>query len=160
MEIRYAQPKDLDELARIEAISYPKAEGASKESIRTRLVAFPKHFWVLEDAGEIFGFINGMVTNAADLQDEMYDHPEMHTESGSWQMIFSVVTSPEYRRHGYAGKIMERVLADAKEQKRLGVVLTCKERLLPFYAKFGFKNEGISGSTHGGAVWYQMRLAF
>ena len=25
-----------------------------------------------------------------------------------------------------------------------------------YYAKFGFVNEGVSGSTHGGVVWYQM----
>jgi hypothetical protein len=29
-----------------------------------------------------------------------------------------------------------------------------------YYAKFGFVNEGVSGSTHGGVVWYQMRLKF
>ena len=28
-----------------------------------------------------------------------------------------------------------------------------------YYAKFGFVNEGVSGSTHGGVVWYQMRLS-
>ena len=26
--------------------------------------------------------------------------------------------------------------------------------------KFGFKNEGVSSSVHGGVVWYQMRLEF
>ena len=26
--------------------------------------------------------------------------------------------------------------------------------------KLGFVNEGVSGSVHGGAVWYQMRLTF
>ena len=41
-----------------------------------------------------------------------------------------------------------------------GLVLTCKEKLLHYYAKFGFVNEGVSGSTHGGVVWYQMRLRF
>ena len=39
-------------------------------------------------------------------------------------------------------------------------MLTCKERLLPFYSGFGFVNEGVSGSVHGGVVWYQMRLTF
>ena len=34
------------------------------------------------------------------------------------------------------------------------------EALVHYYAKFGFVNEGISGSTHGGVVWYQMRLKF
>lgn len=39
-------------------------------------------------------------------------------------------------------------------------MLTCKEHLLHYYAKLGFVNEGVSGSVHGGAVWYQMRLTF
>lgn len=38
-----------------------------------------------------------------------------------------------------------------------GIVLTCKERLLPFYAKFGFVDEGVSASVHGNVVWHQMR---
>ena len=40
------------------------------------------------------------------------------------------------------------------------VVLTCKERLVHFYAKIGFVDEGISESTHGGVVWHKMRLMF
>ena len=39
-------------------------------------------------------------------------------------------------------------------------MLTCKERLIPWYAGFGFVNEGLSASVHGGEVWYQMRLIF
>ena len=51
-------------------------------------------------------------------------------------------------------------ISDARAQGRKGLVLTCKEALVHYYAKFGFVNEGISGSTHGGGVWYQMRLKF
>jgi len=160
MYIRNAVLSDLDALVGIEAASYPGAEGASRDSIRGRLEKFPDHFWILEENGQIAAFINGFVTNEKDLTDEMYDHPEMHDENGRWQMIFSVVTAPEYRRRGYAGKVMEKVIEDAGSQKREGVVLTCKEALIPFYSKFGFVNEGISGSTHGDAVWYQMRLRF
>ena len=51
-------------------------------------------------------------------------------------------------------------IADAKAQGRRGLVLTCKDRLVHYYAGFGFVSEGVSGSTHGGVVWYQMRLTF
>ena len=160
MKIRHAVPADLNELARIEEVSYPKAEGASKESIRARMAAFPECFWLLEENGKVLGFINGMATDDADLADEMYDHAGLHNPTGKWQMLFSVVTAPEYRNQGVAGRIMERVIADTKARGQQGIVLTCKERLLPFYAKFGFENEGVSGSTHGDVMWYQMRLAF
>ena len=90
----------------------------------------------------------------------MYEDANLHNENGQWQMIFGVNTIPEYRRQGCAAKIINKVISDAKVQGRNGLVLTCKEKLIYYYAKFGFKNEGISESTHGGAVWYDMRLTF
>ena len=52
------------------------------------------------------------------------------------------------------------MVEDVKAQGRKGIVLTCKESLIPFYEKFGYINEGKSMSKHGGAVWYDMRLVF
>lgn len=40
------------------------------------------------------------------------------------------------------------------------MVLTCKDALIPYYAKFGFVNEGVSASVHGNVTWNQMRLTF
>ena len=51
-------------------------------------------------------------------------------------------------------------MEQARTQGRRGLVLTCKERLVHFYAKIGFVDEGISESTHGGVVWHKMRLMF
>ena len=160
MNIRHAKMDDVKELARIEGISYPAAEGASEESIGKRVQAFPEHFWLLEEDGKIRSFINGMVTNVRDLTDAMYDDAGLHDENGAWQMIFSVVTAPDSRGRGCAGRVMEQVIADAKEQGRHGIVLTCKAHLLSFYSRFGFMNEGKSQSEHGGVTWYQMRLEF
>ncbi len=75
-------------------------------------------------------------------------------------MIFGVNTLPAFRRRGLAGAVLERVIADAKAQGRRGCVLTCKDGLVHYYARFGFQSEGVSASTHGGAVWYDMRLTF
>lgn len=160
MNIRHANSGDAAAIAETEARSYPRAEAASLGGIEKRLAAFPNNFWLLEDGGALIGFINGMATDEADLTDEMYDNAEMHRENGRWQMIFSVVTAPEFRNRGFAATIMERVIEDTKAAGRLGIVLTCKQRLIPFYSKFGFVNEGVSASVHGGAVWYQMRLKF
>lgn len=160
MLIRHACAADLDALAAVEAASYPPAEGAARESIRRRLEVFPQHFWLLEDEGALLSFVNGFCTDRPDLTDDMYDEPAMHDENGAWQMIFSVVSAPEHRHRGYAAAAVRRMLADCRADGRRGVVLTCKERLLPFYAQFGFVDEGVSASTHGGAVWHQMRLRF
>lgn len=160
MKIRHATLDDLNTLADIEAASYPAEEGASLESIRERLRHFARHFWVLEDQGEICAFVNGMVTDQPDLNDEMYANPQMHDDNGAWQMIFSVVTAPNHRKKGYAARLLEQMIEDCRAQQRKGIVLTCKENLLDFYGRFGFVNEGVSGSTHGNAAWYQMRRVF
>ena len=99
-------------------------------------------------------------TDMPDLTDEMYADAALHDENGAWQMIFGVNTLPCCRCRGYAGLLLQRAIADARAQGRKGLVLTCKEKLLHYYAKFGFVNEGVSASTHGGVVWYQMRLRF
>ena len=105
--------------------------------------------------------MDGFVTDEPDLTDVMYEDAALHNEQGAWQMIFGVNTLPEYRRYGYAGQLLRRAVADARQQGRKGLVLTCKERLLPYYAKFGFHDEGVTDkSTHGNVAWHQMRLSF
>jgi predicted GNAT family N-acyltransferase len=59
--------------------------------------------------------------------------------------------------------LLETAIRQCREeipQGREGLVLTCKEAKLHYYARFGFVNEGISSSEHGGAAWYQMRIRF
>ena len=93
--------------------------------------------------------------------DVMYEDATLHNENGAWQMIFGVNTIPAYRKQGYAGELIGRAIEDARLQGRKGLVLTCKEMLVPYYAKFGFVDEGVSDkSTHGNVVWHQMRLSF
>lgn len=108
----------------------------------------------------MLAFVDGFCTDWPDLTDEMYADASLHRENGAWQMIFGVNTIPACRRQGYAGQLLQQAIADARAQGRKGLVLTCKEALVHYYAKFGFVNEGVSGSTHGGVVWYQMRLKF
>ena len=160
MEIRTATAADLPEIACIESVCFPAAEAATPGSFAQRLQYYPNHFWVLLDGAVMVGFVNGMVTDEADLRDEMYEDASLHDENGAWQMIFGVDTIPAYRRRGCAEQLLNHVIQEARAQGRKGLVLTCKEPLLHYYGKFGFVNEGISQSTHGDVLWYQMRLRF
>ena len=160
MNIRTATTEDIDQITAVEKECFPAAEAAPREAFAERLTCFAEHFWLMLDGEKLIAYVDGMVTDQRDLTDEMYEKAAMHDENGAWQMIFGVETLPEYRRHGYAGELLKRAIADAKEQGRKGLVLTCKDRLIPYYAKFGFENEGLSESVHGNAVWYQMRLTF
>lgn len=160
MEIRNAALKDLPAIAAVEAECFPAAEAATAEEFAGRLEHYANHFWLLFEDGQLAAFVDGFCTDTPDLTDEMYADAALHDEAGAWQMIFGVNTIPDCRRQGYAGQLLQQAIADARAQGRKGLVLTCKEALVHYYAKFGFVNEGVSGSTHGGVVWYQMRLKF
>ncbi len=161
MTIRNASIKDLEAVAAVERMCFPAAEAAPKEELEERLKYYPDHFQLAFDGDKLVAFVDGFVTDESDLTDEMYENADMHNENGSWQMIFGVNTIPEYRNCGIAAMLINRVIDDAREQGRKGVVLTCKEKLLHYYAKFGFVNEGVTDkSVHGGVKWYQMRLTF
>lgn len=160
MEIRNAALKDLPAIAAVEAECFPAAEAATAEEFAGRLAHYANHFWLLFEDGELAAFVDGFCTDTPDLTDEMYADAALHDEAGAWQMIFGVNTLPRYRRRGYAETLLRQAIADARAQGRKGLVLTCKDRLVHYYAKLGFVNEGVSGSTHGGVVWHQMRLTF
>lgn len=161
MNIRYATMADLDDIASVESECFPVLEAATKEEFEQRIKYYGNHFWLMFDDDKLIAFVDGFVTDEADLTDEMYENASMHNENGAWQMIFGVNTLPEYRRCGYAKELIKKAILDARKQNRKGLVLTCKESLVPYYSKFGFVDEGITDkSTHGNVLWHQMRLDF
>lgn len=57
--------------------------------------------------------------------------------------INDLAVDPAYQRRGIAKQLLERCLADIKEQGMVGVhLITAGEGVLPdFYEKYGFKKE-------------------
>lgn len=158
--IRKVKPEDLDAVTRVEAVCFPEAEAAPRESFRQRISTFSDSFFVAEKDGEIIGFINGCATDSRVIFDEMFADASHHREDGIYQSIFGLDVIPEYQHQGLASRLMKHLIEDAREKGRKGLTLTCKDRLIGFYERFGYKNLGLSQSVHGGAVWYDMILEF
>jgi len=152
--VRKAKETDIDVTAGIEKCCFPVEEAAAKEQIAERIRYFGSHFYVIEYAGIAVGFIGGMIT------DEMYQNVSLHNEDGKWQTVFSLAVTSGFRKKGFAVILLNELIKVSKEEGRQGVILTCKKHLIPYYEKFGFQNMGVSGSVHGGAVWYDMKLIF
>lgn len=160
--IRNARPEEWELLAEIEAECFPPAEAASKESVERRMRVFPENFWVAEnEEGTVVGFINGGTTDKPYLPDEFYHEEEkLHIPDGAYQTVFGLNVRPPYRKQGIARKLVMKMVEESKARKKAGVVLTCKEHLIPFYSSCGFVNHGQADSNHGGATWYDMQNIF
>ena len=90
MKIRTATMDDLNEIANVEAECFPAAEAATKEEFAGRIRYYGNHFWIMLEEDKLIAFVDGFVTDEADLTDEMYEKAAMHNEDGAWQMIFGV----------------------------------------------------------------------
>lgn len=158
--IRQAVIEDLDRLTQVEAVCFPPAEAARREAFRARIESFPDSFFVLEKDGVVIGFINGAVTDQRTIRDEMFEDASLHDPRGCYQSIFGLDVVPEWQHRGIAKELMRHMIEDARRRGRKGLILTCKDRLIGFYEQFGYRSLGVSESTHGGAVWYDMILEF
>ncbi|QDR79449.1 GNAT family N-acetyltransferase [Sporomusa termitida] len=156
--IRSVYPEDLDRITAIEAVCFPPAEAAQREVFRERIAAFPESFLVAEAAGMMIGFINGCATNSAFIYDELFHSTEQHIPAGKNLAVFGLDVIPAYRRQGVASQLMQHFIQTARNTGRSSIILTCKERLVPYYESFGYVNNGVSQSVHGGSQWYDMTL--
>jgi ribosomal protein S18 acetylase RimI-like enzyme len=158
IEIRNAEKADLDEIAHLESVCFPPEEAATRDSFKRRIKTFPESFFVAVADGEIIGVVNGCMTNSAVIFDEMFHNDTTHIPDGENQAIFGLLVHPDHQRKGIAEKLLNHIIKLSRERGKKAVILTCKEKLIHYYAKFGFDNLGVSGSTHGGAKWYDMAL--
>jgi len=158
--IRQASIEDLDSISKVELICFPVAEAATKESLEQRINTFLKSFFVAEIDGKIIGFINGCIINETVIYDELYEDSTLHIPDGDYQTIFGLDVIPDYRNHGVAAQLMNYMIDGSNFAGRKGLILTCKEKVIHYYEKFGYVNKGISKSVRGGAEWYDMILEF
>lgn len=156
--VRPANLNDLERIAYIENSCFPEKEAADYKSLRERIIAFKRSFLVAETEKEIIGFINGSVAKQKKLTDELYHSIELHDDAAPNQMIFGLAVAPSAQHHGVAALLMKKFIEQAEESHKAIITLTCKKDLIPFYEQFGYRDEGKSISSHGGACWYDMTL--
>lgn len=98
--IRHAVLQDLEMISELESVCFPESEAASEKDLYHRIQVFPENFWIVELGGRVISMINGMVTDIQNLTDEMYENADIHNKNGAWQMLFSVVTHPDFQKMG------------------------------------------------------------
>ncbi|MCJ2163104.1 MULTISPECIES: GNAT family N-acetyltransferase [unclassified Pseudodesulfovibrio] len=158
LNIRNVDPDDLTACHTIEANCFPPAEAAWTTSLRNRIEHFPEGFFVAEWEGRVVGQINSGSTNKDDITDEEFKQLIGHDPDGCHIVIFSLSVHPDFQRRGIADKLMSNFIEQAREMGKSTVKLLCKHDLIPYYARHGFLDEGLSASSHGGVPWHAMTL--
>ena len=67
---RQATPQDAETCYQIEISAYEGDEAATLQKIRTRIAQYPQGFLILEQAGEVVGFINSGCAHSVVMSDE------------------------------------------------------------------------------------------
>ncbi|MBD5154470.1 MAG: isochorismatase family protein [Oscillibacter sp.] len=158
LTVRPAKPEDLDRCAEVEAACFPPEQAASRASIRNRIAAYPESFLVGELNGVIVGYAMGPAIDAPTIADEMFADVSCHNPGNPYQSVFSLAVHPDFQCRGYGRILLDTLIGLARQDGRRAVVLTCRDVKLAYYQSFGFENQGVSASVHGGVVWYDMTL--
>ncbi|CCH50572.1 GNAT family N-acetyltransferase [Pseudodesulfovibrio piezophilus] len=156
--VRMVEPDDLTACHTIESQSFPPCEAALTTSLEARITTYPEGFFVAECAGKVIGQINSGSTSKDDISDEEFKQLIGHDPEGCNIVIFSLSVLPKYRKRGIGSLLLASFIAQAKELGKSKVLLLCKEALIAYYVRHGFKDAGLSASTHGGVKWHEMTM--
>lgn len=154
--IRQVTPADLDACFAVESACFPPEEAAARETIALRIEQFPQGFLVAELDGAVVGHINSGATDDDDITDEEFKQLIGHDAGGRNMVVFSLAVLPDYQRQGIAAALMERFVERSRALGKDSILLLCKEQLIRYYEKLGFRYVAQSRSSHGGAAWHEM----
>ncbi len=137
MLIRTATIEDLDAVTAVEAECFPPAEAATRADFEHRLSHYASHFWLMFDENKLIAFVDGMVTDEADLTDGKNTAcAELHEKR---------CLADDFRRQHHPGIPQKARLCRRPHQTRhlrckepragKGLVLTCKDKLIHYYAQ-------------------------
>ncbi|WP_318767259.1 GNAT family N-acetyltransferase [Lactiplantibacillus carotarum] len=156
MQITTVKATDLSQIMAIEKAGFSPAEAGSEAAYQERIAKLGTTFLVARDHAVILGFIVGPATTARYIQDEMFAETPTNLERGGHQLVFTLAVSPLARHQQVGSRLLAALEADAKAKGRTSMSLTCLERLVPFYERNGFTNQGVAESSHAGETWYNL----
>ena len=142
MIIRTVTMDDLNEVVELESDAFKMTKKQTEQDMIGRIENYPDTFLVAQEDGKVIGHIFGPAFNKRYIEDELYfkNHPNRKTDH--YQMVLSLAVLPEYRKQGVATKLIEALAQEAIKQNRQAISLTCLPKLIKFYEKRGFHNEG------------------
>ena len=159
LSIRNVSNNDLQTISEIELLCFPLSESGSIYQFEQRIKTYPESFFIAEINNQIAGYIHGASTNTLDFNDDLYKDVSYHAERGIYQLVLGLAVLPQYRNNSVGENLILHMTSFAKAKKKEKIILTCKDRLISYYEKFGYINQGPSKSNLGDTLWNDMILS-
>lgn len=160
LSFRNARLADAPRCFQIESCAYEGDEAATLEKITTRIAQYPQGFLILEDAGQVIGFINSGCAQNVVMSDEAFKELVGHYPEAPNVVIMSVVLDPAQQGKGYSTLLMREFVKRMQGLGKESIHLMCKERHVQLYERMGYRYVKPSPSDHGGMAWHEMVMAF
>ncbi|WP_053376190.1 GNAT family N-acetyltransferase [Paenibacillus sp. FJAT-27812] len=150
-----------DELAaaiKLEQSCYTEEAAATLAGFRYRYEHYRPYFWSAWIGDQIVGIANGIRTAQYACGDEMKGAQDDLLE-GSNFCVLTVAVDEGHRKKGIGTLLLRRLIQQCEESGVDTIILMCEQHLISFYEAERFELRGVSSSTHGGIVWYEMSRA-
>ncbi|KAF2113329.1 hypothetical protein BDV96DRAFT_496268 [Lophiotrema nucula] len=152
--------------------AYATTDGKLGELVRTR--QFPSLDSKDSDRRKVLlGHVIATKHAAFPVTDDAMDYPKDwrtnyqltpsigHNEDGETICLHSLCVHPDFQRKGLGGVLLRgwsQRIKDSGIGKRIALI--CRERLISWYEKAGFKLVGESKCQYGGGGWFDMVMEF
>lgn len=156
MKITNATVNDLPAILRIERLGFTAEEAGTEAQYRDRIAKLTETFLVGKIDDQVVGFIVGPATEAAVVEDWMYEQTPENLPQGGHQLIFTIAVDPTYRGQHIGSQLLTAMTDLARAHQRQSLSLTSLDRNVPFYEKNGFVNCGVADSAHADETWYNL----
>ncbi|WP_138751183.1 GNAT family N-acetyltransferase [Paenibacillus sinopodophylli] len=155
VKIRLIELEELDEAIALEQRCYTPEAAATLEGFHTRYNHYRSFFWSAWIGEQLVGITNGVRTNQTACGDEMKGSHADQLE-GSHFCILTVAVDGNHRRQGIGVMLLRKLVEQCQTSGIDSIILMCEKHLIPFYEAEHFELRGLSSSTHGGIIWYEM----
>lgn len=156
---RQVEPEDLEAVVKIESEAFNMGKKMTRLDMAGRIENYPDTFLVAEDQEnkQVVGHVFGPAFAKRYIEDELYYKNHPNRKEDKYQMILSLAVAPRYRHHGIATQLLTELVQVAQDQGREALSLTCEDKLIAFYEKNGYRNEGEAQNLPGGTLYNMVK---
>lgn len=158
MIIRQATLDDLSEIFMIENRNFNENERIEISVIKEYLEKTPETIFLIEDNDQVVAYCISVLSAEKVVTDQLFYNYFPCLDNKGYLIVLSLSIHPSYQKQGLGTMLLATLKDYCFHQSYFGIALTCHNYLIPYYEMNGFKEMGISQSTFGQEVWFDMLL--